>query len=163
MRAVIIVAILVVGLPLGLLAAGQLGLLRGSAPSERGLRDGKLKPPSRTPNSVSSQADLWPAADYDVAYAKVEPLRFSGDPTAAMNRLRDVLAAWPGARIVENRPDYIAAEFETRWLRFVDDAEFLLDPGAHVIHIRSKSRLGRKDFGVHRQRVEALRRKLDLK
>jgi uncharacterized protein (DUF1499 family) len=163
MKALTIIAILLIGVPLSLLAAGQLGLLRGAAPTERGLRDGKLKPPSRTQNSVSSQADLWPAAEYDVAYAKIEPLRFSGDPTAAMNRLRDVLAAWPGARIVENRPDYVAAEFETRWLRFVDDAEFLLDSGAHLIHVRSKSRLGRKDFGVNRARIEALRRKLDLR
>ena len=64
--------------------------------------------------------------------------------------------------LVSIRPEYVAVEFETRWLRFVDDAEFLLDPAAHVIHVRSKSRLGRKDFGVNRARVEALRRKLDL-
>jgi uncharacterized protein (DUF1499 family) len=163
MRALALVAVVLVILPLLALAAGQFGLLRGAPPGERGLRDGKLKPPSRTQNSVSSQASLWPAADYDVAYAMIEPLRFSGDPTAAMNRLQSVLSAWPGARIVEDRPDYIAAEFETRWLRFVDDAEFLLDPAAHVIHVRSKSRLGRKDFGVNRARIEALRRKLDLK
>ncbi len=45
-----------------------------------------------------------------------------------MNRLRDVLAGWPGAHIVENSPEYLSVQFETRWLRFVDDAEFLLDP-----------------------------------
>ena len=163
MRTLAILAVVVVILPLILLAVGQFGLLRGSPPSEPGLRDGKLKPPSRTQNSVSSQAELWPDGDYDVAYAKIEPLRFSGDSAAAMNRLRDVLSAWPGAHIVENRPDYIAAEFETRWLRFVDDAEFLLDPAARVIHVRSKSRLGRKDFGVNRDRIEALRKKIDLK
>jgi uncharacterized protein (DUF1499 family) len=163
MRALAIVAVACLIVPLLVLAAGQFGWLRGSPPAERGLRDGKLKPPSRTPNSVSSQARLWPAAEYAVEHAQIEPLRFSGDPTAAMNRLRDVLAAWPGATIVENRPDYIAAEFETRWLRFVDDAEFLLDPADRVIHVRSKSRLGRKDFGVNRARVEALRRRLDLR
>jgi len=54
-------------------------------------------------------------------------------------------------------------EFETRWLRFVDDAQFLLDPAERVIHVRSKSRLGRDDHGVNRQRIEALRRKLDLR
>jgi uncharacterized protein (DUF1499 family) len=32
-----------------------------------------------------------------------------------------------------------------------------------VIHVRSKSRLGRRDFGVNRSRIEALRRKLDLR
>jgi uncharacterized protein (DUF1499 family) len=163
MRALAFLAFVFLILPLLVLAAGQFGLLRGSPPSDRALRDGKLKPPSRTPNSVSSQADLWPASEYDVEYARIEPLRFARDPVAAMNRLRDVLNAWPGATIVENRPDYIAVEFETRWLRFVDDAEFLLDPVAHVIHVRSKSRLGRRDFGVNRARIEALRRKLDLR
>jgi uncharacterized protein (DUF1499 family) len=163
MRALAFLAFVFLILPLLVLAAGQFGLLRGSPPSERGLREGKLKPPSRTPNSVSSQADLWPAGEYDIEYARIKPFHFSGDPVAAMNRLRDVLGVWPGATIVENRPDYIAVEFETRWLRFVDDAEFLLDPVAHVIHIRSKSRLGRRDFGVNRARIEALRRKLDLR
>jgi uncharacterized protein (DUF1499 family) len=112
---------------------------------------------------VSSQAELWPAGEYDVAYAKIEPIRFSGDPVAAMNRLREVLKAWPGALIVEDRPDYVAVEFETRWLRFVDDAEFLLDPATRVIEVRSQSRLGSGDFGVNRRRIEALRRKLDLR
>lgn len=162
MRALAVLAVIFVILPLLVLAAGQFGFLRGSPPSERGLREGRLKPPSRTANSVSSQAGLWPASEYDVEYAKIEPLHFSGDSVVAMNRLRDVLGTWPGAVIVENRPEYAAVEFETRWLRFVDDAEFLLDPAAHVIHVRSKSRLGRKDFGVNRARVEALRRKLDL-
>ena len=162
MRALAFLAFVFLILPLLLLAVGQFGFLRGSPPSERGLRDGRLKPPSRTPNSVSSQAQLWPAGEYDVDYARIEPFRFSGDPVAAMNRLRDVLGAWTGATIVENRPDYVAVEFETRWLRFVDDAEFLLDPAARVIHVRSKSRLGRKDFGVNRARIEALRVKLDL-
>lgn len=163
MRALAFLAVVFLIVPLLVLAAGQFGFLRGSPPAERGLRDGKLKPPSRTPNSVSSQAQLWPPGEFDVAYATIEPIRFSGDPVAAMNRLRDVLGAWPGATIVENRPDYIAVEFETRWLRFVDDAEFLLDPAARVIHVRSASRIGRGDRGVNRSRIEALRRKLDLR
>jgi uncharacterized protein (DUF1499 family) len=163
MRTLAFLAVVFLILPLLLLAAGQFGLLRGSPPGERSLHDGKLQPPSRTSNSVSSQADLWPAAEYDVAYAKIEPIRFSGDPVAAMNRLREVLGAWPDTAIVEDRPDYIAVEFETRWLRFVDDAEFLLDPAERVIHVRSKSRLGSSDRGVNRKRIEALRHKLDLR
>lgn len=163
MRALAFLAVVFVILPLLVFAAGQFGLLRGSVPSERGLRDGKLKPPSRTPNSVSSQADLWPTDEYDVAYARIEPIRFSGDAVSAMNRLREVLKGWPDATIVEDRPDYIAVEFETRWLRFVDDAAFLLDAANHRIDVRSKSRMGRKDFGLNRKRIEALRHKLDLR
>jgi len=40
---------------------------------------------------------------------------------------------------------------------FVDDVEFLLDPAARTIHVRSASRLGRRDFGVNRERIESLR------
>jgi uncharacterized protein (DUF1499 family) len=163
MRALAILAFIFIILPLLLIAAGQFGLLTGRAPTEPGLREGKLKPPSRTQNSVSSQAELWPVADYAVEYAKIEPIAFTQDSALAMNRLRDVLATWPGTRIVENNPDYISVQFETRWLRFVDDAEFLLDPAARVIHMRSASRLGRRDFGTNRARIEAIRRRADLR
>jgi uncharacterized protein (DUF1499 family) len=63
----------------------------------------------------------------------------------------------PGARIVEEQPDYLYAEFETRWLKFVDDVEFLLDEPHGAIQVRSASRLGRRDFGVNRARIEAIR------
>ena len=159
MRALAVLALLFVVVPLLLLAAGQLGLLAGKPPQGLGVKDGKLKPPSRTPNSVSSQATLWPEGDYASTYAQIEPLHLQGDGTAAMTRLRALVAAWPGARIVEERPDYLRAEFSTRWLRFVDDAEFWIDPAGGVIHVRSSSRLGRKDFGANRARIEALRAK----
>ena len=163
MRTLAILAFIFIILPLLLLAAGQFGLLKGRPPTEPGLREGKLKPPSRTQNSVSSQASLWPEADHAVEYATIEPLAFTQDSALAMNRLREVLAGWPGARIIENNPEYVSVQFETRWLRFVDDAEFLLDPAARVIHVRSASRLGRKDFGANRARIEAIRRRADLR
>ena len=162
MRTLAIIAIILSIVPLLVLAAGQFGLLRGRPPAEPGLREGKLQPPSRTHNSVSSQAALWPEGQYAVEYATIEPLAFTQDSALAMNRLRDVLAGWPGARIIENNPEYISVQFDTRWLRFVDDAEFLLDPAAHVIHVRSASRLGRKDFGANRARIEAIRQRADL-
>jgi len=163
MRTLAILAFIFIILPLLLLAAGQFGLLKGRPPAEPGLREGKLKPPSRTQNSVSSQASLWPDGEYAVEYATIEPLAFTQDSALAMNRLRDVLAGWPGALIIENTPEYVSVQFETRWLRFVDDAEFLLDPAARVIHVRSASRLGRKDLGANRARIEALRRRADLR
>ena len=163
MRTLAVLAFIFVIVPLLVLAAGQFGLFKGRSPTEPGLREGRLKPPSRTQNSVSSQAALWPEGEYAVEYAKIEPIAFTQDSALAMNRLRDVLAGWPGARIVENNPEYLSVQFETRWLRFVDDAEFLLDPSARVIHVRSASRLGRKDFGANRQRIEAIRRRADLR
>ena len=38
----------------------QLGVLGGSRPADLGVSKGRLKPPSPTPNSVSSQAGLYP-------------------------------------------------------------------------------------------------------
>ncbi|MEP6607613.1 MAG: DUF1499 domain-containing protein [Burkholderiaceae bacterium] len=163
MRTLAVLAFVFLVLPLLLLAVGQFGLLMGRPPGEPGLREGKLKPPSRTENSVSSQAAVWPEGEYAVKYATIAPLAFKQDSALAMNRLREVLAAWPGARIIENNPDYLSVQFETRWLRFVDDAEFLLDPAARVIHVRSASRLGRKDFGANRARIEAIRKRADLR
>jgi uncharacterized protein (DUF1499 family) len=138
------------------LLAGQAGLLAGRAPDNLGLRDGRLKPPSKTPNSVSSQADLWPEHPQR-EYARIAPLAFGGDGAAAMARLKRVVEAMPGARLIEARDDYLYAQFTTRLMKYTDDAEFVLDRAAGVIHLRSASRLGRKDFGVNRARIEAIR------
>jgi uncharacterized protein (DUF1499 family) len=59
--------------------------------------------------------------------------------------------------VVEQRPDYLHAEAETRWLKFTDDIEFWFNPVRGVVELRGASRLGRRDFGVNRQRVEAIR------
>jgi uncharacterized protein (DUF1499 family) len=157
MRALAILGFLFIILPLLVLAMAQFGWLTGRAPDDLGVREGKLKPPSRTQNSVSSQAQLWPEGDYASRYAQIEGLSVRGDSAEALLRLRALLVSWPGARIVEERADYLRVEFATRWLRFVDDAEFWFDPTDKVIQVRSASRLGRKDFGVNRARIEAIR------
>lgn len=144
------------GAVLLLVAAGQFGALRGQAPDDLGVNGGKLKRPSRTPNSVSSQADLWP--DHPQReYARVAPLALTGSGPATIAALKALLASWPGATVVTARDDYLHVQFQTRVLKFVDDAEFWFDPAAGVVQVRSASRLGRKDFGVNRERVEAIR------
>lgn len=144
------------------LVAGQLGWLRGPEPSRLGVTEGRLKPPSKNPNSVSSQADLWP--DHPQReYARIAPLAAAsagGSADAAWARLRSVVEGERGARIVRTGGDYLYAQFTTRWLGFTDDVEFWLDRSAGVIHVRSASRLGRRDFGVNRARIEALRARL---
>jgi uncharacterized protein (DUF1499 family) len=157
MRILWIVLATVVVAGLLLIVAGQLGWLSGRPPENLGVRDGKLKPPSRTENSVSSQADLHQGTDALVDYARIAPLALLGDAAATMKKLEAVIAAMPGAAIIEKRADYLYAQFSTRWLKFVDDVEFFAAPGENVIHVRSASRLGRKDFGVNRARVEAIR------
>ncbi|MCI1191575.1 DUF1499 domain-containing protein [Calidifontimicrobium sp. SYSU G02091] len=159
-RAIAVLAALAVALPLALLAAGQLGALRGTPPTDLGVRDGRLKPPSATPNSVSSQAALHP--DHPRReQAHIDPLpAIDGDARATIAWLATHLETRPDARIVERRGDYLRVEFTTRWLRFVDDAEFWADGAAGVVQVRSASRLGHSDLGVNRQRIEALRAQL---
>jgi len=152
------IVIALVALALLAVAAGQLGLLAGKAPTDLGLRDGKLKPPSRTPNSVSSQAALWPGEMTE--YARIDALPARGDAAATMARLKNVVEGMVGARVVEARPDYLYGQFTTRVMKFVDDAEFWFDPAAQVVQVRSASRVGRKDFGVNRARIEEIRSRL---
>lgn len=142
-----------------LLGAGQLGLCQGAPPGDLGVRDGRLKRPADTPNSVSSQARLWsdhPQRDY----AEIAPLSLRGDGVETIARLQALVRSEPGASIVESRPDYLSAQFTTRLMKFVDDVEFWFDPTAGAIQVRSASRVGRNDFGVNRQRIERLRARL---
>jgi uncharacterized protein (DUF1499 family) len=140
-----------------LFVAGQAGLFSGQAPADLGVRDGRLKSPSRTPNSVNSQADLHAGTAALVDYARIVPFDAEADPPATLARIRAIVELMPGARVVAARPDYLYAQFTTRWLKFVDDVEFWAPPDARVIHVRSASRVGRKDFGVNRARIEAIR------
>ncbi len=144
-------------LGLALLAASvRLGWIGGAAPADLGVRDGRLKPPSTTPNSVSSQADLYPDQP-QARRAAIEPLAFSGDGLQAMQRLAGVLRRQPRTRIVQDAGDYLRAEARSETLGFIDDVEFWLDRANGVIQLRSASRLGYGDHDVNRERIEVLR------
>jgi uncharacterized protein (DUF1499 family) len=147
----------IVALAILSIIAGQLGMLSGKAPADLGVTDGKLKRPSKTNNSVSSQAKLWPSAAS--SKADIAPIAVPPGSTAAatMAALQEALQATPGARIVDSKPDYLRAECTTRLMKYVDDVEFWHDPAANVIQVRSASRLGREDFEANRKRVETLR------
>jgi uncharacterized protein (DUF1499 family) len=142
------------------LLAGQLGLLKGTPPTDLGIHGGKLKPPSKTPNSVSSQASLYPDHPQR-AYADIAPLPLRGGANATLDRIADIIESMEGGKIIRIEPGYIYAQFTTRLMKYVDDAEFWYDPSAEVIQIRSASRLGSSDLGVNRKRIESIRQKLD--
>lgn len=144
------------GLGVALLAAGQLGWFEGNAPASLGVRDGRLQPPSFNRNSVSSQASLHPGHP-QLEYARIAPLRYSGDGKVAFAKVVATLRARPRTVVVKEAPGYVHVECTTRWLRFTDDLELLLDEPSQRIHVRSASRLGENDLGVNRARVEALR------
>jgi hypothetical protein len=69
-----IVVVVIIGLVVMVLVAGQMGLLKGRAPNNLGLnKQGRLKPPANNPNSVTSQASLYPDHPFK-AYADIAPL-----------------------------------------------------------------------------------------
>ncbi len=154
MKTTVIVAI---GLLVVAVVAIRLGALGGPRPADLGVSNSRLKPPSPTRNSVSSQAALYP--DHPQRdYADITPLPLkNGSGANSLQALTAALRSMPGIKVVEQRPDYLYAEAETRWLRFVDDLEFWFNPTRGVIEVRSASRLGREDFGVNRQRIETIR------
>ncbi len=144
---------------LALVIAGQFGLLRGKAPTDLGVKDGKLKRLSQTDNSVSSQALLW--TDHPMKdYSAIEPFKITGDGSAEMAKILTTLQAMPRTTVVQQDVGYIYAQCTTALLKFTDDIEFYLDKPAGVIHVRSASRVGRKDFAVNRARVEQIRKAL---
>ena len=114
-------------------------------PANLGVRDGRLAPCRRTPNCVSSQADPADREHY------IAPIPFKG----TMADLRRLVESMERVTVIEARDNYLYAEYRSRLLRYVDDVELYLDKG--VVHVRSASRLGRRDFGVNRKRIEQLR------
>jgi len=123
-------------------------MFAGKRPQNLGHGTERLAPCKASPNCVSSQADPSDQEHY------IAPLALKGDAIAAV---RKAVESMPRTSIVRVEPGYLYAEFQSKLMGFVDDVEFLADPAAGVVHVRSASRLGRRDFGVNRNRVEALR------
>lgn len=116
-------------------------------PANLGVTNGRFAPCKRTPNCVSSQAEPADSEHY------IPPLA----STIRIPKLRMLVESMPGATIIKEQGNYLYAEFRSRLLGFVDDLELHRDEKGNLIHVRSASRLGRRDFGVNRKRVEALR------
>lgn len=122
----------------------------GKRPRDLGVTAGKLKAPSKKPNSASSQASG--------GYAKIAPLDCGGDPAGCWDKLKSLVAG--EADIIQSSDDYLYAEYRSKLMGYVDDVEFLLAPSEGVIHLRSASRLGYSDMGANRKRIESLRQRL---
>ncbi|GAA5315139.1 MAG: DUF1499 domain-containing protein [Candidatus Pelagadaptatus aseana] len=124
-----------------------------------GVDGGLLKPCPDKPNCVNSQAQ---GSDHFI-----EPVVFSGELADARDQLVVAINSMERAEIIESEDSYIRAEFTSLFFGFVDDVEFYLSPSEQsaliIAHVRSASRLGHSDFGVNRERVEAIREKLKRK
>ena len=126
-------------------------MFAGTRPSYLGVTDGRLAKARRTPNSVSSQADPSDAEHY------IAPIKFAGSAGQAMAALRKIVDASERTLVVKHDPIYLYAQYKSKLLGFVDDVEFLASESEGVIHVRSASRLGRRDFGVNRNRIDSIR------
>lgn len=125
----------------------------GRRPRDLGVHDGRFTAAtSWKPNWVSSQV-----ASGDSHY--VAPIKAAGDPAAVVQRAAKTIAARPRAKVVEHKGAYLHAEFSTPLMGYTDDVELFAD--GKVLHVRSSSRLGVRDFDVNRKRVESLRAQLE--
>lgn len=148
--------IVLAALVFGVIGAGQAGFFRSSPPTDLGVHGGKLTPPSATDNSVSSQAALYPDSPQRQS-AQITPLPLRGDGPGTIARIKSVVEAMAGAKVVKSDADYLYAQYTTPLMKFVDDVEFWYDPASQAIQVRSASRVGKGDMGVNRKRIEAVR------
>jgi uncharacterized protein (DUF1499 family) len=116
-------------------------------PTNLGVKDGQLARCKQSPNCVSSQAEPSDSEHY------IAPIAFRGP----VQELKKAVESMERATVITSHGNYLYAEYRTKLLRYVDDLELFYDPAAGLVHVRSASRLGRRDFGVNRKRVEALR------
>lgn len=107
-----------------------------------------LTPCPDKPNCVSTDAS---------GKAQMAPIPFAGSVTETQDALRRAITAQPRSTITREEPGFVAAEFRSRVFGFVDAAEFVIDADARVIRYRSGARSGHYDFGVNRERMDALR------
>jgi uncharacterized protein (DUF1499 family) len=158
-RALLAVAFLLIavvaGLALHVVTATGDTVFSWKRPDNLGVKEGRLAPPKTTPNCVSSQADPADAEHY------IAPIPFKGNAAAAMAAVRKAVEGMRDSSIIRQDGAYLYAEYRTKLMRFVDDTEFFYEEKAGLIHVRSASRLGRRDMGVNRARVEQLRARIE--
>lgn len=113
--------------------------------------DRSLAPCPSRPSCVFSDAEEAPHA--------IDPLQVDRDPEAAWQQLAMAVLEMPGLHRMSAEGNYMHAVFVTPTMRFRDDLELKLREGGEIA-VRSASRFGYRDFGVNRERVEALRARL---
>jgi uncharacterized protein (DUF1499 family) len=143
------------GFALHLATAKGATMFSGKRPGNLGVTDGRLASCGRRLNCVSSQAAPADAQRY------VAPIALRGNLVDAIAAVRRAVESLARATIVRHEGNYLHAEFRSKWMGFVDDVEFTFDEGAGLLHVRSASRLGRRDFNVNRKRVEAIRARIE--
>jgi uncharacterized protein (DUF1499 family) len=147
----VVIAIIAALISIEVFGGQPMGLFSGSRPDGLGFNNGQFKPPSWKPNTVSSTVEKSDTKHY------IEPISFTGDAKDAWKKFLGVMKSQPRATVVTENKNYLYAEFKTPSMGFIDDVEAALDTKANVIHVRSASRLGVRDFDANRKRIEIIR------
>ncbi|WP_038248233.1 DUF1499 domain-containing protein [Ghiorsea bivora] len=136
---------------LGLIIYIAMAVMSQKTPDTLGLQNGKLAPCPDSPNCVCSESHTQNDAEHYIQ-------AIHGDKDT-WDKLKEVIMA-QGGTIESDDGVYMHASFRSAIFQYVDDVELRLDETNNTIHIRSASRMGRKDFGVNRNRVEAIKKAL---
>jgi uncharacterized protein (DUF1499 family) len=83
------------------------------------------------------------------------PMVYTGDAARGLALLKATLAHFPEATLTASGPLRLALIFRTT-LGFKDEVIFVLDPAGQRIQFRSRSLMGRYDFGKNRSRMVAV-------
>lgn len=114
----------------------------------------KIPPCPASPNCVNSVY----TADKD-HYLK--PIAIREDAESTWKKLLQLLKEDKYAKITQQDDNFIRSEFKIPVFGFVDDVVFYLDQKNNFIHFRSASRVGQYDFGVNKNRIKKIRKRLN--
>lgn len=117
---------------------------------ELGVTNGQLTELKDTPNGVSTQTSQ--------AGKQIDPWPMKADTTTTLSAILNAVNQYEAGRsTVKSQTDtYLHVIFVTPLMRYRDDVEFWVDVSNGVVHIRSNSRTGRSDWGLNRERYNAL-------
>jgi len=121
----------------------------GPQPDTLGVIDGQFAPCPDSPNCVNS-------FDNDEEHA-IDPISISGSVETVQAALLQVIHNLPRTEVITSEPTYVHVVSRSRIMGYLDDAEFMIDADAALIHVRSASRLGHSDMGVNRAFIEEVR------
>ena len=146
----VVLLMLIIMLMAGIAALFALSMT-AARPGNLGVQDSRLAECPKSPNCVCTQSE-------DSSHW-IAPLSFSCPAADVLPMLLSIVSEMPGASVSEEDEQYLRIEFRSRFFRFVDDLEFLVEPESSRVHFRSASRVGYSDLGVNRTRMEEIRRR----
>lgn len=137
-----------------MVAAGLAAALAAAGAAAYALRHPRI-------NDVSTDVEELPpqtAAVVRERYADLAPLQLPHPPEFVLNHALAVVKLYPDTTKVEIAGDRLQVECATRVFRFPDVYTLRVRPhgGGTRVDMRSRSRLGKGDFGVNAARIRAV-------